>query len=146
MTLRPFVPILCVSVLFTISCGGSSPTSASTPAATYSQTDLVVGTGRVAANGNRVTAHYTLWLYSTTAADNKGTLIQSSVGGSPFTFTLGVGQVIKGWDQGIVGMAPGGRRRLVLPPSLAYGSAGSPPSIPPNASLVFDIEIVSITD
>ena len=111
-----------------------------------SQTDLTVGSGRVAANGNRVTAHYTLWLYSPTAPENKGSQIQTSVGGSPFTFTLGASQVIKGWDQGIVGMAVGGKRRLILPPSLAYGSQGSPPSIPANATLVFDIELVAVSD
>jgi FKBP-type peptidyl-prolyl cis-trans isomerase FkpA len=146
MPLRSLVPFLCVALFLTAGCGGSPTSASATASAPYSQVDLTVGTGRVAANGNKVTAHYTLWLYSATAADNKGSQIQSSVGGSPFTFTLGTGQVIKGWDQGIVGMAVGGKRRLVLPPSLAYGSQGSPPSIPANATLVFDIEIVTITD
>ena len=111
----------------------------------YSQSDLVVGTGRVAANGNRVSAYYILWLYSPTAADNKGTQVESLVSGTPFTFTLGAGQVIRGWDQGVVGMAVGGKRRLVVPPNLAYGSQGSAPSIPSNATLVFEIEVVDVT-
>ena len=142
------LPAINIGVLLvaTIACGGSSTPSSPSQTANvaFSQTDIVVGTGRQAANGNRVTAHYTLWLYDSSRPDNKGTQIQTSVGGQPFPFVLGAGQVIRGWDQGVPGMAVGGKRRLIIPPSLAYGSAGSPPSIPPNATLVFEIEVVGI--
>ena len=127
---------------------GSSPSSPSQNAnVAYSQIDLIVGTGRVAANGNRVTTNYTGWLYSPTAAENKGSQFDTSIGKTPFAFTLGIGGVIKGWDQGIVGMAVGGKRRLVIPPSLGYGSQGAGNgAIPPNATLVFDIDLVGVTD
>ena len=87
---------------------------------------------------------YTGWLYESTAKDNKGKEFDSSRNaGKPFKFPLGTGSVIKGWDQGIVGMAVGGKRRLVIPPSLAYGATRQG-IIPPNATLVFEITLVSI--
>ena len=131
--------VLLVILLFTAAaCGGSS--TSPTSGAPYSQTDLVVGTGTQAAAGNRVTVAYTGWLYDSSRADGKGTQFDSN----NFTFTLGIGQVIKGWDQGVVGMRVGGQRRLVIPPDLAYGSAGSSGVIPPNATLVFDITLISV--
>jgi FKBP-type peptidyl-prolyl cis-trans isomerase FkpA len=128
-----------------IGCGSKTPTYPSQANVAYSQTDLVVGTGRVAANGNSVTVNYTGWLYSDTAAEHKGSQFDTSIGRTPFNFRLGQRQVIAGWDQGVAGMAVGGRRRLVIPPSLGYGSTGSGP-IPPNAALVFDIEVLNVTD
>jgi FKBP-type peptidyl-prolyl cis-trans isomerase FkpA len=132
-----------------IGCGGSSTSPSPTDPSQnlnvqYSQTDLVVGTGRQAANGNNVSVNYAGWLYNPSAAENKGTQFAPT---SPIAFRLGTGQnnLIAGWNQGIVGMAAGGRRRLILPPSLAYGSTGNGP-IPPNATIVFDIEMVSVTD
>jgi len=110
----------------------------------YSQIDLRVGTGTEATAGRTITVNYTGWLYAAGAADNKGTQFDSSVGRAPFSFVLGRGQVIAGWDQGVAGMRVGGQRRLVIPPSLAYGSAGSPPVIPPNATLVFDVELLTV--
>ena len=77
-------------------------------------------------------------------AENKGTQVESSVGGQPFTFTVGARQVIAGWDRGVPGMKVGGSRRLVLPPDQAYGSSGSPPKIPGNATLVFDIQLLAV--
>jgi FKBP-type peptidyl-prolyl cis-trans isomerase FkpA len=109
----------------------------------YSQTDLVVGTGADAISGTSITVNYTGWLYDTSKADHKGLQFDTSVGKTPFSFTLGAGQVIKGWDQGVVGMKVGGTRELVIPPSLAYGSTRTG-SIPPNATLLFDITLVSI--
>ena len=136
--------VLSVSV-FAAGCGGDSGTSPSpTSSAPYSQTDLRVGTGADATAGRRATVNYTLWLYDAGRAENKGTQIETSVGGAPFAFTLGAGGVIRGWDQGVVGMKVGGVRRLVLPPELAYGSAGSPPKIPGNATLLFEIELLGI--
>jgi FKBP-type peptidyl-prolyl cis-trans isomerase FkpA len=126
---------------FTSACvdAPASPTTT----APFSQTDLLVGTGADALTGSTVTVNYTGWLYDATKTDNKGAQFDSSIGRTPFQFTLGTGQVIRGWDQGIPGMKVGGRRRLVIPPSLAYGSTRSGP-IPPNATLVFDVEMVSI--
>jgi FKBP-type peptidyl-prolyl cis-trans isomerase FkpA len=111
----------------------------------FSQVDLLIGTGRVAASGNNITVHYTGWLYNEAAAEKKGAQFDTSVLRGPFAFRLGAGSVIRGWDQGVVGMAVGGKRRLIIPPSLAYGSAGSGP-IPPNATIVFDIELLTVTD
>jgi FKBP-type peptidyl-prolyl cis-trans isomerase FkpA len=127
-------------------CGGNPLDPSQNLNVAYSQSDLAMGTGRVATNGNRASAHYTLWLYNPNTPDNKGSQIESSVGGNPYSFTLGAGQVIRGWDQGVVGMALGGKRRLVIPPSLAYGSQGSPPKIPSNATLINEIELVGVTD
>ena len=129
-------------------CGGgygsSSPTSPSTGSAPYSQTDLRVGSGAEAASGRRATVNYTGWLYDASRPDNKGAQFDTSVGRQPFTFTVGAAQVIAGWDRGVPGMRVGGQRRLVIPPDLAYGSRGSPPVIPPNATLVFDIELIDV--
>jgi FKBP-type peptidyl-prolyl cis-trans isomerase FkpA len=140
-----FLVLILGSALVT-GCGGGtdSPTSPSNqPRGEYSQTDLVVGTGAEAVAGRRLSVHYTLWQYDPTRPDNKGTQYQTSVGSQPFAFTLGTGAVIRGWDQGVVGMRVGGRRRLVLPPELAYGAAGNPP-IPGNASLIFEIELLDV--
>ena len=140
-------PLIALSATLLIAgCGGGYGTSPSpsTPGAPYSQTDLRVGTGADATAGRRATVNYTLWLYDPSRAEQKGTQVESSVGRQPFTFTLGAGQVIRGWDQGVSGMKVGGQRRLILPPELAYGSAGSPPAIPPNATLVFDIDLLDV--
>jgi FKBP-type peptidyl-prolyl cis-trans isomerase FkpA len=129
-------------------CGGggggdSSPTSATRPRGEFSQTDIRVGAGADAIPGRRLTVHYTGWLYDPSRTESKGSQFQTSVGGQALVFTLGGGQVIRGWDQGVVGMKVGGLRRLVLPPELAYGATGSGP-IPPNATLVFEIELLEV--
>lgn len=133
--------------LLTASCGGgnSSPTSATPqPRGEFSQTDIRAGSGAEAVPGRRLTVHYTGWLYDPARPEQKGTQFETSVGRAPFAFTLGIGQVIRGWDQGVAGMKVGGLRRLVLPPELAYGAGGSPPVIPPNATLVFEIELLDV--
>jgi peptidylprolyl isomerase len=100
--------------------------------------DTVVGTGTEARPLNRIQVHYTGWFPD-------GRQFDSSRGGTPFTFTLGRGDVIEGWDEGIAGMKVGGQRRLVIPSSLAYGEEGSPTgTIPPYSVLVFDTELVSV--
>lgn len=120
-----------------------TPTSASEVPG-YSQTDVRLGTGTAAATGNLLGVQYTGWLFDPSKADQKGLVFDTSIGSTdPFSFTLGAGQVISGWDQGLVGMKVGGLRRLVVPPSLAYGTSRNS-SIPPNATLVFDIELVSL--
>jgi peptidylprolyl isomerase len=101
------------------------------------RTDLTAGTGAAAKKGQRLRVHYVGKL-------TNGSTFDTSVGRQPFTFTLGGGQVIKGWDEGLVGMKVGGKRRLVIPPDLGYGASGVPPTIPPNATLVFEIELLGI--
>jgi len=142
------VLVVLVSALAVAACGGdddSTPTGPSTPRGEYSQTDLVVGTGTEATNGRLITVNYTGWLYNPNAVDSKGTQFDSSLspGRGPYSFVLGT-TVIAGWNRGVPGMRVGGRRRLVIPPELAYGAGGSPPTIGPNATLVFDIELLNV--
>ena len=109
------------------------------------KTDEVVGTGNEAVAGRRVTVHYTGWLYDTTAADNKGKKFDSSRDRSePFTFRLGGGEVIRGWDEGVAGMKVGGRRTLTIPSDYGYGARGAGGVIPPNATLLFDVELLDV--
>jgi FKBP-type peptidyl-prolyl cis-trans isomerase FkpA len=108
-------------------------------------TDAAVGGGAVAAKGKQVTVHYTGWLYDPKAADKHGKKFDSSRDrGEPFSFALGAGQVIMGWDQGVAGMKVGGKRTLVIPSDLGYGSRGAGGAIPPNATLVFDVELLDV--
>jgi len=112
---------------------------------TLQTTDLKEGTGDTAVAGRPVSVHYTGWLYSESGTDNKGSKFDSSVDrGQPFEFALGAGQVIPGWDQGVAGMKVGGQRRLVIPPALGYGARGAGGVIPPNATLVFDVELLAV--
>ncbi len=138
----PLMAAACAAVLSLTACGGgggddnkdvvSAPTALKT-------IDTVAGTGAEAANGKKLTVKYTGWLYSTTAADNKGNQFETST----FTFTLGVDSVIAGWTQGIPGMKVGGKRTLHIPANLAYGKNGRGP-IPPNTGLVFDVELLKV--
>ena len=137
--------VLFAALLLTPACGGSPTDPSVNTNVAYSQTDLTVGTGKVAASGNTVTTNYTLWLYSPTNSENKGRQVETSIGKTPFIFVLGTGSVIKGFDQGTVGMAVGGKRRLIIPPSLGYGnqiSGGG--TIPANATLVFEVELLNV--
>jgi len=106
-------------------------------------TDLRVGTGDEAVAGSTVSVDYTGWLWDDGAAENKGTQFDTSVGRGPFTFVIGAGQVIAGWDQGVAGMREGGLRRLVIPSSLAYGAQGRG-AIPPNATLIFEVDLLDV--
>ena len=136
-----------LSAVAASSCGGgdspASPSAPATSSAPFSQTDLRVGTGADAVNGRRLTVNYTGWLYDTSQPGNKGRQFDSSIGRGPYPFTLGSGQVIRGWDLGVVGMKAGGQRRLVIPPELGYGASGSG-SIPPNATLLFEIDLLEV--
>ena len=98
----------------------------------------------MATAGKTATVNYTGWLYSADAPENKGNQFDSSIGRGPFSFRLGGGQVIRGWDQGVQGMKVGGQRRLILPPEFAYGARGAGNVIPPNATLVFDVELLDV--
>jgi peptidylprolyl isomerase len=101
--------------------------------------DITVGTGTAATSGKSVTVHYTGWL------DKGGKKFDSSVDrGQPFMFQLGAGQVIKGWDEGVSGMKIGGKRQLRIPPELGYGARGAGGVIPPNATLIFDVELLGV--
>ena len=100
--------------------------------------DLKVGTGEEAKAKSKITVHYTGWLTT-------GQKFDSSVDrGQPFSFTLGIGQVIQGWDQGFAGMKVGGKRKLTIPPHMGYGERGAGAVIPPNATLVFEVELLSV--
>ena len=107
--------------------------------------DLTAGDGRAAVPGMTVVVHYTGWLYAPNSTDNRGTKFDSSLDrGETFSFELGAQQVIKGWEDGVEGMKIGGRRELIIPPELAYGSRGAGGVIPPDATLVFEVELVDL--
>jgi FKBP-type peptidyl-prolyl cis-trans isomerase FkpA len=133
------IPVL--AALCAVSC--SNTPTAPVSAAPYSQVDLLAGTGTEAAAGNVLSVNYTGWLYDPSKPDGKGLQFNSSAGGDPIKFTLGAQSVIAGWDRGLVGMKVGGLRRLVIPPSLAYGNVRNGP-IPVYSTLVFDIELVAV--
>jgi FKBP-type peptidyl-prolyl cis-trans isomerase FkpA len=128
----------------------SNTTNKETVAMTSSITDLikkdtVVGTGREAEQGFNVTVHYTGWLYDAAAPDQKGKKFDSSLDRKdPFKFDLGAGQVIEGWDEGFTGMKIGGKRTLIIPPEMGYGARGAGGVIPPNATLIFDVELLDV--
>jgi FKBP-type peptidyl-prolyl cis-trans isomerase FkpA len=123
--------------------GGSGSSSSSSVAvanpAAFTRTDTVLGTGVEATTGKVVTVTYTGWLYSATASDNKGAQFDTG----SFSFTLGAGQVISGFDQGVLGMKVGGKRTLLIPSSMGYGASGSG-AIPPNAGLVFEVTLSAV--
>ena len=105
-------------------------------------TDTKTGDGATATSGNKVSVHYTGWLYNNGA---KGAKFDSSVDrGQPFQFTLGAHQVIAGWDEGVAGMKVGGKRTLIIPPELGYGARGAGGVIPPNSTLMFDVELLGV--
>ena len=134
--------------------GGGSPTDPSQVNVEFSTTDLVVGTGTEAVAGRTATLLYELWLYNPSGTASKGTRIQGSsdpnpaVPGTTFgpaIFVIGSGSLIPGFDQGVRGMRVGGKRRMYIPPSLAYGSSGTRDgSVPPNASIVFEVELTNV--
>jgi FKBP-type peptidyl-prolyl cis-trans isomerase len=139
---RKFISLLSLLALLLPSCSKSSPTKVTgapqTNASGLQYWDIVAGTGETAVPGKRVKVHYTGWL-------TDGKKFDSSMDhGEPFQFILGFGQVIKGWDQGVAGMKVGGKRQLRIPPELGYGASGAGSDIPPNATLIFDVELVEI--
>ena len=111
----------------------------------FKQIDHQVGEGKEATSGCQIIVHYSGWLFDPEAEDNKGDKFDSSLDrNDPFSFNLGVGQVIKGWDEGFSGMCEGGKRTLIIPPEMGYGAAGAGGVIPPNATLVFDVELLEV--
>ncbi len=117
----------------------------STSITTLIKDDVKVGTGEEAKTGQTVSVHYTGWLYDPSASDKHGKQFDSSrTRGTPFQFPLGAGRVIKGWDQGVAGMKVGGQRTLTIPADMGYGARGAGGSIPPNANLIFDVELLGV--
>jgi len=145
-------PILIVIVyaLFIVACNADAPPAAGAGettevAGSLHITDRQVGDGAEAGSGRRVSVHYVGWLYDPDVADHQGRQFDSSRDrNEPFEFVLGAGQVIAGWDQGVEGMRVGGRRTLIIPPELGYGAQGAGGVIPPNATLVFDVELLDV--
>lgn len=136
--------ILAVAGAVSLAACAEAPTGPSS-GAPYSQLDLRLGTGADAVTGKSIVVNYTGWLYDPTKTDGKGLQFDSSVGLTPLTFTVGSGQVIEGFDRGVVGMKVGGARRVTIPPSMGYGAARNN-SIPPYATLIFEIELVEVVE
>lgn len=121
------------------------PPMENTQVTTLIKTDLKLGEGAEAVAGQHVSVHYTGWLYDEAAAEHKGKKFDSSRDrNEPFEFPLGAGHVIKGWDEGVAGMKVGGQRTLLIPPEMGYGKRGAGGVIPPNATLVFDVELLAV--
>ena len=119
----------------------------STADSQFQKIDITVGTGPEAIVGKTVNVHYTGWMYDEDAEDNKGRKFDSSRDrDSHFSFLLGSGRVIKGWDQGVMGMKVGGQRTLIIPSSMGYGAQGAGNIIPPNATLIFDVELLGLQE
>jgi FKBP-type peptidyl-prolyl cis-trans isomerase len=122
---------------FSAALGVDTATMKKTPSGLRYE-DVAQGEGKEATANKTVSVHYTGWLPNGEKFDSSRDRDQ------PFSFTLGAGQVIAGWDEGVLGMKVGGRRKLVIPPDLGYGTAGAPPDIPPGATLVFDVELLDV--
>jgi len=130
------------------SAAASAPDAAAAPAAPAAAAQLqkidgVVGAGKEATAGTTAVVNYTGWLYEPNSPQQHGAQFDSSVGREPFSFRLGAGQVIPGWDEGVQGMKVGGKRTLIVPAQMGYGERGAGP-IPPNATLIFDVELLDV--
>ncbi len=138
---RPLLALL----LLTLAGCAEPPPSTGGSVAELQRIDQAAGTGTVATAGSDVTVHYTGWLYDENAPDQRGEKFDSSLDRSdPFSFLLGAGQVIRGWDDGVAGMKVGGTRVLMVPAEQGYGRKGAGGVIPPNAALVFEVELLDV--
>jgi FKBP-type peptidyl-prolyl cis-trans isomerase FkpA len=138
---------MCAALVFVAtgcnSDNNANPTDPSQVNIEFTTTDLVVGTGPQAANGNTASVNYTLWLYNQAGVESKGNRVEGST--APYTFVIGVTNLIPGFTRGVLGMQAGGKRRIYIPSNLAYGSSGSQNgTIPPNAALVFEIDLLTL--
>lgn len=139
--------LLVCSFLTLAACGQQDPNApmADSGITSLQVTNVTAGTGDEARPGRTVRVHYTGWLYDAVKADKRGKKFDSSKDrNDPFEFALGAGQVIPGWDQGVAGMRVGGSRVLVIPPALGYGARGAGGVIPPNATLIFEVELLDV--
>ena len=155
---RSLILVGAAAAVFAAACSNDVPSTArrpadapasSAPAITeLAKIDIVKGAGEGISSGQQAVVHYTGWLYDPSAPDHKGKQFDSSrKSGRPFRFVIGAGSVIKGWDEGVQGMQAGGQRQLVIPADLGYGATGAGNGeIPPNATLLFDIELLAIED
>ena len=159
LTCSPCVRRLLAAASLSLICttgNAQTPPGAPTPASkepsklnamptTLQKIDIKQGTGAEAVTGKPVIVHYTGWIYDDSKPDKKGAKFDSSRDSKvPFGFFLGEGKVIRGWDEGVVGMKVGGQRTLVIPPGMAYGARGAGGVIPPNATLIFDVELLEV--
>lgn len=152
MKRTPFFPLallLSAALFSTSACSEkTAPTKSTMEKSNMSElikTDVKLGEGAEAIAGHEVSVHYTGWLYDETAPDHRGKKFDSSRDrGDPFNFPLGGGRVIKGWDLGVAGMKIGGQRTLIIPSEMGYGARGAGGAIPPNATLVFDVELLGV--
>jgi FKBP-type peptidyl-prolyl cis-trans isomerase len=142
----PLALLLSVNIILTTACSEQAlPPKETSKVTELIKTDIKLGEGAQAAAGHDVSVHYTGWLYDAAAPDNKGKKFDSSRDrNDPFEFPLGAGHVIKGWDVGVEGMKVGGQRTLIIPASMGYGARGAGGVIPPNATLVFDVELLGV--
>ena len=132
---------LLATTLLTAGCGGEERTSVTQ----LIRQDVQVGSGAEAVSGRVVTVHYTGWLYDASRPDSKGAKFDSSRDrNEPFSFSLGAGEVIQGWDEGVAGMRVGGQRTLTIPPQMGYGARGAGGVIPPNSTLLFEVELLGV--
>ena len=146
ITFLPLALLLTAGIFLTTACSEQAASQKeSSVMAELIKTDNKLGEGVPATSGKQVSVHYTGWLYDEAAPGNKGKKFDSSRDrNEPFDFPLGAGRVIKGWDQGVEGMKVGGQRTLVIPAHLGYGARGAGGVIPPNATLVFDVELLAV--
>jgi FKBP-type peptidyl-prolyl cis-trans isomerase len=146
LTLLTFVALLGASSLLFSACSQAElPAAKPSKVTELMQIEVKAGEGAVASAGQMVSVHYTGWLYDEAAPAHKSSKFDSSRDRNrPFEFVLGAGQVIKGWDVGVQGMKVGGQRTLVIPPEFGYGARGAGGVIPPNATLVFDVELLEV--
>jgi FKBP-type peptidyl-prolyl cis-trans isomerase len=150
MLIRPLLLALALSaalISFPVAAQNPAALPAASQVTTLTITDVKLGNGLEAVSGKAAIVQYTGWLYDASAPNQRGTKFDSSLdrpGQIPFGFMVGAGRVIKGWDQGVVGMKVGGKRTLIIPPDLAYGANGAGGRIPPNATLIFDIELLDV--
>jgi len=135
---------LLVAGLVSSACGGSEQAMTDSGITTLQKADVTVGSGAEAKPGTTAQVHYTGWLYNASAAEHRGKEFDSSRSGAPFEFRVGAGEVIQGWDEGVAGMKVGGKRVLTIPPALGYGASGASGVIPPNATLVFELELLGV--
>jgi FKBP-type peptidyl-prolyl cis-trans isomerase FkpA len=145
--MKQFLSSCALGLTLTLALAGcdraKTPPAAESSAVAFQKIDTLAGTGKEAVAGATAVVHYTGWLYAPSAQLQHGAQFDSSSGRGPFSFQLGGGQVIKGWDEGVQGMKVGGKRTLILPASMGYGEGGAGP-IPPNANLIFDVELLDV--